>query len=656
MSKAYSIDELGEARELKDCAAGIGKSPSRGMLDKVAAVIAIVMAIYHILYVSAAFQYVGIYIISVAHNAISLGFMLVLTFLLKPVGGGKKAQTKIPWYDIVFLIASLVGCLYIAVFFAGDISLRAGLGNTYEIVFGVATIVAVLEATRRLVGLPMATVAACFLAYAIFCNYLPGFLHGRGYSFARLINQMYLTGEGMWGVAMTVASTVIICFIIFAQFLNTSGAGEFFTKLALALAGNLRGGPAKVAICASALMGTISGSTSANAATIGVFTIPLMKRSGYTAESAAAIEAVASNGGQIMPPVMGAVAFIICEFLGVSYYQVCIAAMFPAILYFGALFMQVDFEAAKNNLLGLPRSELPSVRRTLAEGWIYLVPIFSLVFLLVVLLYAPERAALFSIVILVALSFTRKETWMGPRKILSALEFGSKSMLLVGLACAAAGIIIGAVSLTGLGVRLSTVALAAAHGNLLILLILCAIASFILGMGMSSIPCYLMLAVTVAPAIMDFGIAPLAAHLFVFYWGLVSFITPPVAVACYVTAGIADANPMRVGLRAVRFGIVIFLLPFVWIYRPAMLLSGAPIEVIEAVAVGILACGALAAGLAGYFLRPASWWQRILFIGSAISLLSPGLTTDVIGLCVLAVPVTAQILTFIKSRRIAAPA
>jgi TRAP transporter 4TM/12TM fusion protein len=380
-------------------------------------------------------------------------------------------------------------------------------------------------------------------------------------------------------------------------------------------------------------MGTITGSTTANVVGTGVFTIPLMKKVGYDKNFAGAVEAVSSNGGQIMPPVMGAVAFLISEVLQISYGVVCIAAVIPALLYFLATFIMVDLEAAKKGLKGLPKSSLRPLRDVIKEGWFHLVTLFVLIVLLVGLMYAPERSALYSLAVMIALSYMGKVR-LTPSKFVAALEEGAKGMVMVGTTCAAAGIIVGCITLTGLGAKLSTFAVSIAGSNLFLVLAMAAVSSFVLGMGMSSIPCYLMVSIIVAPILIKCGILPIAAHLFVFWWALVSFITPPVAIAAYAAASISGGDPLKTGINAMRLGITTFIIPFIFVYEPAMILEGTPFQILHVVGTSIVGIVLLSAGLIGYLITDTDWWERTLLIVGGFGLILPGWITNM-GACAL---------------------
>jgi len=621
----------------------INQREFKGAMAKVVTVIAMAMSLYHIFFITYAFEKVGIYLLVPPFLAGSLGFILVLVFLLFPI---KRDRSKnvLPWYDKIFAILSAIVTSY--VFFMGrEMAEKAALPRLplIDLVMGTILIILVIEAVRRVLGAILAFIPIAFILQTMFSDHIPGLFKGRGFSWEFIVKQLFLWDTGLFNIPLRVAATVIFAFLIFASFLELSGVGKFFIDFALSLFGRFRGGPAKVSVVSSALFGMISGSTTANVTVDGVITIPMMKKSGYKPSYAGAVEAVASNGGQIMPPVMGAVAFVIPEFLGISYASVCKAAALPAILYFLSIFIMVDLEARKIGLRALSKDELPSFKNVMLRGWWNFIPIMALIFFIGVLLYRAEFAALWALVVLLFLFVVRKEGRLNWKKIIQGLESASRGMLEVGVACTMAGIIIGCVGLSGLGQKLSMGLIELSGGNLMVLLLLTAIACFILGMGMTSLPIYIMLVVLVAPALTKSGVLPIAAHLFIFYWALVSFITPPVCIAAFVAAAIAGSKPFETGWQATRLGIVSFIIPFMFVYGPALLLEGPIGDIILAVITSVIGIVALAAGVAGYGFGPLNWLERILFILGALGLIHQGLTTDIIGLILIALPVASQI-------------
>lgn len=614
-------------------AAGLGPARQyRGMKAKLLTAFACCFSLYMILYVANVFELFGIYILSEPHRGVCLAVLLALVFLHYPA---TKSASKdgLPWYDALFCILGAAGPLYyVLVYWSLAGRLEYGEFYTFEIVLFFVTMALVLEASRRVLGIALPMVAVLFLSHNFFCNYFPGVLHGRGYSIERVLSEVAFGAVGLMGMPIGVAATIIIMFLLFAQFMLNLGAGETFNKLAFALLGDRRGGPAKGAVLASSAMATVSGGTMTNVAVTGVFTIPLMKKVGYNPEFAGAVEAVASNGGLLTPPVMSSVAFIMAEWLEMPYIYVCIAAALPAVLYYIAVFMIVDWEAARNKLLGLPRETLPSAKEAIKQGWYYTLPLIAMVYILAVLLYSPGKAALGGLAVLLIVAIFTERSLFSPRKLIDTLSGGVIAWIPAAIACAASGIIIGSSMLTGLGVKLSGAIVDFSGGSLMIVLLLTAISSFILGMGLHALPCYMMLAVLVAPALVKMGVLPIAAHLFVFYFGTVSFITPPVALSAYIAASIAGGNPIKTGIQAVRLGIATFIIPFMFVYNRALLMKGSLGEIVLTSVSSVIGVLLLASGAAGYLLKREKWWERLLLIGAAIMLLVPGWVTDIAGI------------------------
>jgi len=569
-----------------------------------------------------------------------LGFALVLIFLTRPfVAEGSKARTLLRWsIDSLLILGSVAISAYAVINFL-EIS-RRGAGDPTEVGvwLGVLAVILVIDATRRVVGWALPILAILFLIYGFVGPYMPGALGHRGYDLERIASTLYLTTSGLAGTPLQVSATYVAIFIIFAGFLDTSGAGKFFIDWSYAGLGWMRGGPAKVAVVGSAMMGTISGSAVANVVATGTFTIPVMKRAGLRPAFAGAVEAAASSGGQIMPPVMGAAAFIMVEFLGAPYSEIMAAAIFPGILYFLAVLTMVDFEVAKAGIKGLPRSELPSAWGIFKGGWHLLAPLVLLVYLLVVIEYTPVTSAFYGIVAVLAVSFLRGATRMYPDRIWTALRASGTGMLEVAAACACAGIIIGILMLTGLATRLSSIMIDLAGGSLFVLMIITMIISLILGMGLPTSAVYIILATLVVPAMVEMGVNPLAAHMFVFYFGVLANVTPPVAIAAYAGAGLAGANATTTGVIAFKLALAGFLLPYIWVYNPALLLQGTPFVIALAVVTSLVGIIALAAAVQGYLLGgPANWLQRLLLGGGALALIKPGILTDLIGFGLIAV-------------------
>ncbi len=547
---------------------------------------------------------------------IHLGLGMAIAFLIFPV----VKKRKIGIIDFLLAALAIVVNGYVLVFM-DDIIARFALPSTVDLVMGVICIILLLEMTRRVVGLPMVIIAIAFLLYAYFGNYMPGLLAHKGYTVSRIIDHLYLYMEGIYGVPLGVSASFVILFIIFGSFLQVTKTGDFFMGVANSLAGRARGGPAKIAILASALFGTVSGSSVANVSATGSYTIPLMKKTGYKPHFAGAVEAVASSGGQIMPPIMGAAAFIMSELTGIPYITIILAALLPAILYFATLQISVHLEALKTGLKGLSKEEVPSLKRVFIDGGHLIVPLLVLIFLLAVMRMSPMYAAFWSIVASVVVSSLRKGTRMTPKEFLKALEMGAKGALIVVAACATAGIIIGVVTLTGLGLRFTGIILEFGAGSVILTLILTMIACYILGMGVPTTAAYIIAAVLAAPALLSLGVPLLAAHLFVFYNALLADITPPVAVASYAGAGIAGADPMRTAFTSVRIGWMKFFIPFYFVYIPALLIIGCkPLAILWTFTIVFLSILCFSFVFQNWLFRRLSHWERIILMAAGAGL------------------------------------
>ncbi|MFH0914196.1 MAG: TRAP transporter permease [Chloroflexota bacterium] len=598
-------------------------------------------AIYVLLYIGRVFTFFGLYIYPVQHSAISLLFAMVLCYLLFPARRA-GASKKIPWYDLVAILLSMVVNVYLIANYDEILSFQRP-ANVLEITLGCIDIVLILEAVRRSVSPILTILGILFAIYPLISNYMPGFLYGPAIDFQQVITIFYLFPEGIYGRILQIFSNLLIVFLLFGAFLAVSGAGQFFIDVALALVGHIRGGPAKVAVIASALLGTINGSSMANAATSGVITIPLMKSIGYKPTFAAAVEAVASNGGQIMPPVMGLAAFLMVDFLEVPYRTIVIAGFLPAILYFIAVLCMVDFEAAKNNLRGIPRQDLPSLRKTLAGGWFYLLPIAVLVFFMMVLQYSAETSCIYALATMVAVSFFKKESRMGPRKLVAALSQGVRTIPDIGCVIALAGILTISLSLTGLDVRMTGGLIGVAGGNLFLLFVLTAVIALILGMALPTSGTYLLCAMLLAPSLVKMGTIPIVAHFFVLYYGVAALITPPICVVVFITASIAGAPFLKTGLTAVRLGLVTFVVPFIFVYSPELLMIGSVGQIVLASVTAIIGVIFLAGAMEGYFLDSTTWPIRVLLLVAGLTMIVPGWMTDVIGVAAGALALLWQI-------------
>ncbi len=588
-----------------------------------AAILAVGTALYHI--------YTAYYGAPFALLFRNIHWMLIGTLIFMYFPALKSSPKDRPTIiDLVCILASLVVGMYVILNFDA-IAGRAGAPVTTDIVLGMILTVLVLEAGRRTVGWPIVIIAVLFVVYAYFGREMPGILMHRGYSIARIFPFLYLTDAGIFGIPLGVSSRFILLFIIFGAFLEKAGAGLFFRDLSLALTGRHVGGPGKASILFSGFIGSITGSSTANVVTTGTFTIPLMKKLGYKPAFAGGVEADASTGGQILPPVMGAAAFVMAEYIGVPYVTVMIAAIVPALLYFITTFFMVHFRALKENLLPVPGEELPNLLEVVKKGFYYFTPLIILIILLA-LRYSPSRAVFWALIATVVISWFKEETRMGPREIFEALFSGVQKALEVVAACAVAGIIIGMVTMTGLGLKFSTLIEVLAGGNLFAGLFYTLIASLILGIGVPTTAKYIILATLVAPALVTLGAPLLAAHLFILYFGTDADITPPVGLAAYAAAGISGAHPIQTGIEAFKMGITAYIVPFCFILGPALLLQGPLHEIILACVTAFIACMGLGAAMQGYFVRKMPIWHRPLLFAGSVMLMETTWTWDLIGL------------------------
>ncbi|MGM0901737.1 MAG: TRAP transporter permease [Bacillota bacterium] len=568
-------------------------------------------------------------------------FLLVVTFLLYPATkNGKRTLKFPPIFDVICILLSIASTGYLLYSYQ-TIVLRGGYLLLPDYIFGAIGILMIFEAARRVVG-NLAILAFIFLLYNFLGSFIPGIFGHGGFSVNRVIDYLFYGSEGVFGIAIGVSATFVFLFIIFGAFLSRSGFSQFINDFALTIAGRSPGGPAKVAVIASSLMGMINGSALANVATTGTLTIPLMQKNGYKARFAAAVEAVASTGGQFAPPIMGAAGFVMAEYLGVSYTVVMVAAIIPAILYYLTLIMVVHFEAKRLGLKGLSKENIPKAMDVIKKQGHLSLPLIVLMGLLF-MGYTPLYAAVFSIIACVVASWLRKETSMGLKEIILALEEGAKGAVGVAVACAVIGVIIGTVSLTGLGLNFGYAVMNYTNDSLLIAGLLVMIMSIILGMGVPGVAAYIIVATVGTPVLINLGVSPLAAHLFVLIYACLSNITPPVALASYVAAGIAGTNQNQVSLTAVKLGLTGFILPFFFIFNPALLLGANPYsESIIPAITAIIGCVSLAAGLQGWLMIKASIIQRMMLTIVGILMIAPGSLTDYIGIGLLGIVVAWQ--------------
>ena len=584
----------------------------------------------------AAFQlYTATFGILDAHlqRAIHLTFGFLLIFLLYPTRQS-WSKTKMNPIDVLFALAGACSAMYI-VYNYNELVLRAGMNTETDFIVALIGTVLVFEAARRVVGWPMIIVALVFLLYAFFGPYVPGIMAHRGVGLEEMFDHLFFTTEGIFGTPMGVSSTFIYLFILFGAYLEATGLGKFFIDLANAIAGWAAGGPAKVAVLSSGLMGTVSGSSVGNVAGTGSFTIPMMKKLGYRPAFAGAVEAAASTGGQLMPPVMGAAAFLMAEFVGVPYFDVVKAAVIPAMLYYIGVWLGVHYEAKKFGLKGTPRDQLPKFKDLFLEKGHLAIPLIVIIYLLVSG-YTPMRAALAAIALSIVCACLRKSTRISFKQVIQGLIDGSKGVLGVLIACATAGIIIGVVTKTGVGLKVATALLDLAGGKLLPAMFFTMITSLILGMGVPTTANYVITSTIAAPALIQMQVPVLAAHMFAFYFGIVADVTPPVALAAYAGAGIAGANPMRCGVIAAKLAIAAFIVPYIFVLAPELLMINATAFTITYSALtAILGMWGVSMSMIGFCQNLLNLPQRLAFLVGGICMIIPGTLTDGIGIALI---------------------
>lgn len=609
-----------------------------GFFAKVIAALAITFSVFQL--------YTAIFGVldAMIQRSIHLSFGLCLIFLLYPMSK-KWSRSKLHPVDAVLAVLGVLAPMYIVMNYQSLVG-RAGQTTTLDLIAGIIGIILVLEAARRVVGIPIIVISLIFILYAFLGPYIPGKMAHRGARVDTLVQHLYYTTEGVFGIPLGVSSTFIFLFILFGAYLEKTGLGQLFIDLANAVAGWAAGGPAKVAVLSSALMGTVSGSSVANVVGTGSFTIPMMKKLGYKPEFAGAVEATASTGGQLMPPIMGAAAFLMAEFTNIPYARIIGAAAIPALLYYFGVWSGVHFEAKKLGLRGLKREDLPKFKVIMLERGHLMIPLIAIIYLLVTG-FTPMKAALWAIILSILASMIRKSTRIKPIDIIKGLEAGARSALGVIAATACAGIIIGVVTLTGLGLKLGSTLVEIAQGNLIITLFFTMITSILLGMGVPTTANYVITSTIAAPAIVMIlaqkagldpnAVAPasiiLPAHMFAFYFGIIADVTPPVALAAFAGAGIAKANPMKTGFNASKLAIAAFLVPYIFVLNPQMLLFNVTaLDMIWMLITSLVGIIGVAAGVNGWFLTNMAWWERLMVAAGGLMLIVPGLVTDAIGI------------------------
>lgn len=607
----------------------------KGIMAKIVSAIAITFSIFQLY--TATFGVLDAQL----QRAVHLGFGLALVYLLYPTRKS-WSRTKLHPFDLLLAILGAAAPAYILIEYQ-QLVLRSGLVSDADLAIGLIGILLVVEATRRVVGLPMVTVVVLFLIYAFAGPYMPGVLAHRGLTVSQLVGHLYFTTEGIFGIPLGVSSTFIFLFILFGAYLESTGLGKFFIDLANSIAGWASGGPAKVAVLSSGLMGTVSGSSVANVVGTGSLTIPMMKKLGYHKNFAGAVEAAASTGGQLMPPVMGAAAFLMAEFVGVPYIEIVKAAVIPALLYFTGVWLGVHFEAKRSNLKGVPRDQLPKMGRLLVERGHLAIPLVVIVYLLVTG-YTPMRAALVAIVLSIVCSALRKSTRMKPIEIVRGLDKGARNVLSVLVACASAGIVIGVVTKTGVGLKLASGLLTLSGGLLLPTMFFTMITAIVLGMGVPTTANYVITSTIAAPAIIQMGVPVLAAHMFVFYFGIIADVTPPVALAAFAGAGIAGGNALRTGVNAAKLAIAAFIIPYMFVLSPVILMIDATIPgLVMTTLTAIIGMIALSSALIGYLADNCRIYERILLAAGGLMLIDPGMVTDLTGIAIFALVLFFQL-------------
>lgn len=597
-----------------------------GALRTLVRAVAAAMAIYHILVLG---RFFGIVTDPQKLYAMHLTFVAVLAFLLIP---GRSGSARPGWVDWLLILLTLIPVTYNFLVFE-DLTGRAGVFPTRgDVLVGAVLVLVVLEASRRATGWSLPIISVAFAVYPFIGPYLPGLLAHRGFSLNTVISFLF-SDNGIYGIPIQVSARDVYLFILFGAFLEASQIGKFIVDLGLSLAGSRRGGPAKVSIVTSALFGTASGSSAANVMVDGVINIPLMKATGFRGSVAGGIEAMNSTGGQLVPPVMGAAAFLMADILGVPYSKVALAAVGPALLYYVAGYWMIDLYAASQGLRGLPRQELPRFRAIMLQHGYLLAPLAVLLFMIMALGASPFRAALYGLAVTVAVSMIRPDTRLHLLRIIGAMEEGAKRTIEIGVSCAAAGIIVGILSLTGLGGKFSEVLVNWTGGNLLLALLGTMVAAIILGTGLPTTAAYAIGASVLTPALIKLGVVPIAAHMFLFYFSVISAVTPPVAFASFAAASIAKAPMWDTSIESMRFGIAGYVVPFMFVYGSSLMVGTQPWpETLLALATGTVGTLALAGATIGYLVRRATPLERVVLLAAALLLIKPGLTTDLVGL------------------------
>ncbi len=597
-----------------------------------------IIAVYHLCVVSQLPTWFGVFVPDQVHKAVSLCSALFVLFLFMPPDRHRQEAISSRFrhsLDFCFLLLALAGGGFVIFFHDRILGYTLfGFLDRPGIIASSLLVISLLVAIRRVTGWVLPAIILFFICVTMFQQFLPGVLRGIGFPIEQLLFSVYVGDAGIFGRPLDVAANIVIVYLIFGALMHRCGASHWFMDMALALTGWSRGGPAKAAVLASAMFGSISGSPSGNSATTGVFTIPLMKRIGYTGAFAAAVEAVASSGGMILPPVMGAIAFLMAEWINVPYVEIVFAAAIPAVLYFFIVFFSVHLQAKKDGVAPLSASELPSFKAVFIQGWYYLVPMLGLFYFLIIAALPPGIAGVYACLFVLGASFLSKDrsNWLLPRLFLQALEEGVTRWVVIAVITGGVGMMIGAIELSGVGLKFSRFIIDLAGGHLVLAMLFVGVVSLFVGMGLDATPAYITLATLMAPALIRMGVSDIAAHLFVVYWGLASFFTPPTCIAVFVTSGIAGSKVWETGREAVRLGIAAFVIPFAFVFNPGLLLQGELIDMVFAIITAVFGAAFFAMGIRGYAFLALNRIQRLIIFAAACLAIAPGLLIPFAGL------------------------
>lgn len=635
------VEKKLEEMHIKDIEVSAGRE-LKGTLFTVVFIVGFAMSLFHI-YV------LGIRAIDPWYfRTMHVVFAGILIFFWVP-GWKSASRESLHLIDYLFIILIVLPAVYIFITFDEWIYRVGVVPNKWDLFFSALFVISVLEMTRRTTGLTLTILSGLFILYGHFGNYMPGLFYHKGYSWSRMITYLFSL-DGILSLPILASAHYIFLFVLFGAFIEASGAGKFFVDLARCAAGRFRGGPGKVSIISSAFIGTASGSSVANVVVDGVFNIPMMKHAGFKAHIAGAIEAMNSAGGQIVPPVMGAGAFLMAEILGIPYAKVALAAVIPAALYYFAAYWMIDFYSARAGLWGMKKEDIPVFRKIMLEKGYLLISLVVLGVALMVFMYSPYRSAILAIITIIIVSWVRRETRLTLGKILTILANGARGSIEIVATCAAAGIIVGVLTQTGLGMKFAMIIINYSQGSLILALIFTMLIAIILGMGMPTTAAYAISASVLAPALIQLKVPPLAAHLFIFYFACLSALTPPVALAAYAAAAIAKARTWDVGWQSMRFAIAGFIIPYMFVYGPAMILIGNAFEIVIAFITGLIGTMTLAGAAQGWLLQKASWIERCILLVASLFLIKPGWVTDLIGLALLIIIAGWQYIQIKKSR------